>query len=39
MKALAWASLVVCISLGTVLSAVAQTPVGALAIDERRGAQ
>ena len=39
MKALAWSSLVVCISLGTVLSAVAQTPVGALAIDERQGAQ
>ena len=39
MKALAWSSLVVCISLGTVLSAAAQTPVGALAIDERRGDQ
>ncbi len=39
MKALAWASLVVCISLGTALSAAAQTPVGALAIDERRGDQ
>ena len=39
MKALAWSSLVVCISLGTALSAAAQTPVGALAIDERQGDQ
>ena len=29
MKALAWSSLVVCVSLGTALSAAAQTPVGA----------
>ena len=39
MKALAWSSLVVCISLGTALSAAAQTPVGALAVDERQGDQ
>ena len=39
MKALAWSALVVCVSLGTALSAGAQTPVGALAIDERQGDQ
>ena len=39
MKALAWAVLVVGVSLGKALSAAAQTPVGALAIDERRGDQ
>ena len=39
MKALAWSALVVCVSLGTALSAAAQTPVGALAIDERQGDQ
>ena len=39
MKVLAWSALVVCVSLGTALSAAAQTPVGALAIDERQGDQ
>ena len=39
MKALAWSALVVGVSLGTALSAAAQTPVGALALDERRGDQ
>ena len=39
MKALAWSVLVVCVSLGTALSAAAQTPVGALAVDERQGDQ
>ena len=38
-KALAWSALVVCVSLGTALSAAAQTPVGALAVDERQGDQ
>ena len=37
MKALIWSWLVVGVSLGTAVSAGAQTPVGALAIDERRG--
>ena len=37
MKALAWSVLAVGVFLGTALSAAAQTPVGALAIDERRG--
>ena len=39
MKALAWSVLVVGVSLGTASSAAAQTLVGALAIDERRGDQ
>ena len=39
MKALVWSWLVACVSLGTLLSTAAQTPVGALAIDERRGDQ
>ena len=39
MKVLAWSALVVCVSLGTALSAAAQTPVGALAINERQGDQ
>ena len=39
MKALIWSWFVVSVSLGTVLSAAAQTPVGALAIDERQGDQ
>ena len=39
MKALAWSSVVVCVSLGTALTAAAQTPMGALAIDERQGDQ
>ena len=39
MKVLAWSALIVCVSLGTALSAAAQTPVGALAIDERQGDQ
>ena len=39
MKTLACSSLVVCVSLGTALSVAAQTPVGALAIDERQGDQ
>ena len=39
MKALAWSAVVVCVSLGTALTAAAQTPVGALAIDERQGDQ
>ena len=36
---LAGSSLVVCVSLGTALSVAAQTPVGALAVDERQGDQ
>ena len=39
MKALAWSVLVVGVSLGTASSVATQTPVGALAIDERRGDQ
>ena len=39
MKARMWSWRVVCLSLCTALPAVAQTPVGALAIDERRGDQ
>ena len=39
MKALVWSSLVLYVCLGTALSAAAQSPVGALAIDERRGDQ
>ena len=39
MKALVWSWLVACVSLGAAVSAGAQTPVGALAIDERRGEQ
>ena len=39
MKALVWSWLVVGVSLGTVVSAGGQTPVGALAIDERQGDQ
>ena len=38
-KALAWSALVVCVSLGTALAVSAQTPVGALAVDERQGDQ
>ena len=34
-----WSWLVVCVSLCTALPSVAQTPVGALAVDERRGDQ
>ena len=37
MKALVWSWLVACASLCAVVSAGAQTPVGALAVDERRG--
>ena len=39
MRASLWAWLVVCVSLSTALPVVAQTPVGALAVDERRGDQ
>jgi hypothetical protein len=39
MKALAWSALVACVSLGTTLTVAAQTPVGALAVDERQGDQ
>ena len=39
MKALLWSWLVVGVSLGTAVSAGGQTPVGALAIDERQGDQ
>ena len=39
MKVLAWLALIVCVSLGTALSVAAQTPVGALAVDERQGDQ
>ena len=39
MKASMWSWLVVCVSLSTALPVVAQTPVGALAVDARRGDQ
>ena len=39
MKALVWSWLVVGVSLGTAVSARGQTPMGALAIDERQGDQ
>ena len=39
MKALVWSWLVVGVSLGTAVSAQGQTPMGALAIDERQGDQ
>ena len=39
MRASLWSWLVVCVSLSTALPAVAQTPMGALAVDERRGDQ
>ena len=39
MKALVWSWLVLCICLCTAAGAGAQTPVGALAIDERQGEQ
>ena len=39
MKSLVWSSLLLCVYLGMAFESGAQTPVGALAIDERRGDQ
>lgn len=39
MRALAWPGIVACVFLCTAVSTGAQTPVGALAVDERRGDQ